>query len=74
LGAVVYYSSDNPLEDPVEIASLPNVEAYLDRWESSGKAVGELMGNGWTRYFVLFFGCLSVLMVVILQVFGPTTY
>lgn len=52
LGAVVYYSSDNPLEDPVEIASLPNVEAYLDRWESSGEAVGELMGNGWTRYFV----------------------
>ncbi|KAJ6569252.1 hypothetical protein B0H19DRAFT_1066012 [Mycena capillaripes] len=49
LGAVVHYSSSNPLEYPVEIASLPNVEAHLNRWESSGEAVGELMGNGWTR-------------------------
>jgi hypothetical protein len=48
-GAIIACSLDYPLEDPVEIAVLPNENsAFIYNWESSKEAVGVVM-DGWTR-------------------------
>ncbi|KAF7377080.1 hypothetical protein MSAN_00126500 [Mycena sanguinolenta] len=50
LGAVFCCSNDL-LEDSVEIALFPNVEApYLGSWRNSKQSPGEIMPNGWTRF------------------------
>ncbi|KAF7337073.1 hypothetical protein MVEN_02144500 [Mycena venus] len=49
LGTVISCSPDNELEDSVEIAFLPNVEAVIDSWELDC-AEGEVMEDGWTRF------------------------
>lgn len=54
--AIISWSSFNDLEDPIEIASLPNVESEpeIDVWDwhtHRGKASG-LTGDSWTRYFI----------------------
>jgi hypothetical protein len=46
LATAIACSLTDPLELPVEIASLPHVELYCDGWFG---VAGELMVNGWTR-------------------------
>jgi hypothetical protein len=50
LGAVVSCSSNDRLEDSVEIAFSSDRGTYGGHWETPGGVVGEVMKNGWTRY------------------------
>jgi hypothetical protein len=50
LGAVVSCSSNNRLEDSVEIAFLSDRGTYGGRWETPGGVLGKVVKNGWTRY------------------------
>jgi hypothetical protein len=45
--------SDNPLEDPIEIASAPNLVLWDFAWQTSVGATGVVIEDGWTRYFIL---------------------
>jgi hypothetical protein len=55
LGAIISCSSDYPLEGPVEIAYMPNVDSYNTGWHTSEGANGAVMEDGWTWYFILLF-------------------
>jgi hypothetical protein len=46
LGGIIICSSDDQLQDWVEIVSLPNIKVYGGCWWG---AEGEVMGNGRTR-------------------------
>ncbi|KAJ7704419.1 hypothetical protein B0H17DRAFT_10687 [Mycena rosella] len=49
LGAVFCCSSSNKLEESIEIGSLPDMEIVCYPW-NTGRAVGEAMEDGWTRF------------------------
>jgi hypothetical protein len=55
LGTIISCSLDYPLEGPVEIAYMPNVDSHNAGWHTSKGANGAVMEDGWTRYFILFF-------------------
>ncbi|KAJ6492286.1 hypothetical protein C8R45DRAFT_928577 [Mycena sanguinolenta] len=49
---VVSHCCRDLLEDSVEIAFLQSAEAtWLGNWTISGEGTGEVMHDGWTRYF-----------------------
>jgi hypothetical protein len=54
VGAVLSCSLSSGLEDSVEIASVPNADLTLGPWilysTTSGRVLGELTEDGWTRY------------------------
>jgi hypothetical protein len=55
-GTVVSWFPGHPLKDLVEIAYAPNVDAHYYSWQTSDGVRGVAMEDGWTRYFILFFG------------------
>ena len=62
-GAVISCSSGHQLEDLVEIAFLPDVEALPHDWLLSG-AEGEVMEDGWTRYeYFIAVACSTLIMI-----------
>ncbi|KAJ6527630.1 hypothetical protein DFH09DRAFT_1186593 [Mycena vulgaris] len=50
LGCVICWSPSNELQDPIEIASRPNVTVTLGPWKPEGAGTGEVMEDGWTRF------------------------
>jgi hypothetical protein len=50
LNTIVVCTAGDQLEDLVEIAFLPDAEAYLSDWGTAAGATGEIMEGGWTRY------------------------
>jgi hypothetical protein len=55
LAAIICLSSSDQLEDAVEIAVLPEIEVNNHGWNIR-RVAGEVMQDGWTRYFILL-GC-----------------
>jgi hypothetical protein len=51
LGGVIACSSSDQLQDWAEVASLPDVEVHCSGWHG---ADGEVLEDGWTRYFIRF--------------------
>ncbi|KAF7368227.1 hypothetical protein MVEN_00142600 [Mycena venus] len=49
LGAIIYCSLSNKLDESVEIVSLPDMEVVRYPW-SVGRVIGEAMEDGWTRF------------------------
>ncbi|KAJ7679421.1 hypothetical protein DFH06DRAFT_510941 [Mycena polygramma] len=49
MAAVTCRTSGSQFEDNAQIASIPDVNIYLNTWWTEG-AVGDVMENGWTRY------------------------
>jgi hypothetical protein len=43
-------SLDSQLEHSVEVAYLASLDLDARDWENHAGAVGEIVGNGWTRY------------------------
>jgi hypothetical protein len=54
VGPVLACSQSDQPEASSEIAFLPDVDVNVTRWGVPGGAQGEIMENGWTRYFILF--------------------
>jgi hypothetical protein len=51
LGTVITCSSGDQLQDFVEIVFFPDVDVRFSHWDG---AQGEVMEDGWTRYFIRF--------------------
>jgi hypothetical protein len=51
LNAIISCASEDRLEDPVEIALLPDGEVHLDDWETMEGGREEVMEGSWTRYY-----------------------
>ncbi|KAJ7315706.1 hypothetical protein DFH08DRAFT_419117, partial [Mycena albidolilacea] len=50
VGAIISCSPGPPLEDPVEIAYVPNVHPRVSGWQTSGGAEGVVMEDGGMRF------------------------
>jgi hypothetical protein len=55
LGAIFSYPSGHSLEDPVEIAYIPNLDTHVSGWRTFEGAEGVVTEGSWTWYFILFF-------------------
>jgi hypothetical protein len=51
MNTIIACSSGNQLEDLVEVAVLPYVKVYPGHWNVPGAVVGEVIEDGWSRYY-----------------------
>jgi hypothetical protein len=51
LNTIIVCTAGNQLEEFVEIALLPDAVVRLGYWRTGGRAAGEVMEGGWTRYY-----------------------
>ncbi|KAJ6561623.1 hypothetical protein B0H19DRAFT_85671 [Mycena capillaripes] len=58
LGALMFFPSGDRRGDGVEIALLAAAEFRPERWQKTRRAAGEMMENGWTRYY--YFLCMRI--------------
>ncbi|KAF7344095.1 hypothetical protein MVEN_01699200 [Mycena venus] len=50
LGAIISCSSEDQLDNSVEIAFLPDAEVRLGQWNTDGEVTSKIMEDGWTRF------------------------
>jgi hypothetical protein len=53
LNTIIACPLENQLRGLVEIAHLPDARLFLDSWRTVEGVTGEVMEDGWTRYFIL---------------------